>query len=253
MVKGIELFREQFADFKDQYVLIGGTASSLAMEELGAEFRGTKDLDIVLCIEALNREFALKFWEFVKQGGYENQQTSSGKRRFYRFSKPTDRSYPVMLELFSRVPDALQIAKGAHLTPIPLEDEVSSLSAILLDEEYYRLIHKHRRIVKGLTIIGAECLIPLKAKAYLDLMERKNAGENIDSKDIRKHKNDIFRLFTILDPSESVNLGLTVKSDLKGAFALVRTDNVDLKALGVKGTTTLEILTSLETFYKLGD
>ena len=54
MVRGLDLFREHFAAFKDRYVLIGGTASFLALEEAGIEFRATKDLDIVLCIEAFD-------------------------------------------------------------------------------------------------------------------------------------------------------------------------------------------------------
>ena len=34
-----------------------------------------------------------------------------------------------MLELFSRKPDVLQLAEGSHLTPLPMEDDVSSLRA----------------------------------------------------------------------------------------------------------------------------
>jgi len=46
MPKGIELFREKFANHTDKYVLIGGTACELAMQEADLEFRATKDLDI---------------------------------------------------------------------------------------------------------------------------------------------------------------------------------------------------------------
>ncbi|MDD4737512.1 MAG: hypothetical protein PHP44_15545, partial [Kiritimatiellae bacterium] len=53
-----------FSTCSDQYVLIGGVASSLAMEEVGEEFRVTKDLDIVLCIEALDSAFVNAFWDF---------------------------------------------------------------------------------------------------------------------------------------------------------------------------------------------
>lgn len=53
MVKGLDVFRGHFAGYEDQYVLIGGTAATLAMAEAGLEFRATKDLDIVLHIEAL--------------------------------------------------------------------------------------------------------------------------------------------------------------------------------------------------------
>jgi hypothetical protein len=48
MVRRLGIFQERFAAYADQYVLIGGTAASLTMEEAGLEFRATKDLDIVL-------------------------------------------------------------------------------------------------------------------------------------------------------------------------------------------------------------
>lgn len=57
MVKGLGLFRQHFADCANQYVLIGGTAATLAMEGAGLDFRATKDLDIVLHIEALTASF----------------------------------------------------------------------------------------------------------------------------------------------------------------------------------------------------
>jgi hypothetical protein len=53
VVNGLEVFREHFAGLGDQYVLIGGTAATLAMADAGLELRATKDLDIVLHIEAL--------------------------------------------------------------------------------------------------------------------------------------------------------------------------------------------------------
>src|SRR6185312_14930970 len=52
MVRGLDVFREHFAKHADQFVLIGGTAATLAMETAGLQFRATKDLDIVLHIEA---------------------------------------------------------------------------------------------------------------------------------------------------------------------------------------------------------
>ena len=35
-----------------------------------AEFRASKDLDIVPCVEALNVAFVTAFWTFVDRGGY---------------------------------------------------------------------------------------------------------------------------------------------------------------------------------------
>lgn len=61
MVKGLALFREQFRAYTGQYILIGGTACDLLMGEAGLEFRATKDLDIVLSVEALDAEFVRAF------------------------------------------------------------------------------------------------------------------------------------------------------------------------------------------------
>ena len=44
MVTGLELFKEHFRPYADNYVLIGGTACELALEEAGLPFRATKDL-----------------------------------------------------------------------------------------------------------------------------------------------------------------------------------------------------------------
>ena len=60
MVHGIDKFKAEFSQFSDQYVLIGGTACSLILEERNSEFRSTKDLDIVLVIEALKEDFSPK-------------------------------------------------------------------------------------------------------------------------------------------------------------------------------------------------
>ena len=191
MVIGLDKFREYFSDFGNHYVLIGGTASMLVMDDAGVTFRATKDLDIVLCVEALDASFAEAFWAFVKAGGYQNQQRSTGKKVFYRFNEPEDKDYPFMLELFSRTPDMLVLGDDSHLTPIPIDEDASSLSAILLDEDYYQFLHQHKIEIESIPVVTQACLIPLKAKAWLDLGDRKEAGETVNSRDIKKHKNDV--------------------------------------------------------------
>jgi hypothetical protein len=49
----------------------------------------------------------------VRDGGYQVQERSEGKKQFYRFQKPKAENYPFMLELFSRSPDGLPIAQGS--------------------------------------------------------------------------------------------------------------------------------------------
>ncbi len=215
MVRGLDVFREYFADHTDQYVLIGGTAATLAMQEAGLEFRATKDLDIVLHIEALSAAFGAVFWRFVEAGRYEIRQASdTGKPVFYRFQKPADERFPVMLELFCRAPDAIKLAEGSHLTPIPIDEAVASLSAILLDDAYYEFILAGRKEAGGLQWVGEDRLIPLKASAWLDLNERQSKGEQVDSRNIRKHANDVMRLSQLLAPEIRIAVAGRIAEDL---------------------------------------
>ena len=173
MVRGLDKFRKQFSAHAAQYVLIGGTACDILMEEAGLEFRATKDLDIVLSVEVLDAAFVRAFWAFVRAGKYQVQQSATGERRYYRFLKPENEEFPFMLELFSRKPDMLDLSEGAHLTPLPVDEEISSLSAILLNDAYYAFLHSGKRTIEDIPIVGPEHLIPLKARAWLDLTGRK--------------------------------------------------------------------------------
>lgn len=250
MIKGLDKFRDHFSAFKDHYVLIGGTASVLVMEEAGVDFRATKDLDIVLCLEVLDTSFAKAFWAFVKAGGYQNQQKSTGKNIYYRFTKPQKDDYPFMLELFSRVPDTLVLGDDSELTPIPINDDVSSLSAILLDEDYYQFLHQYKTEVNGVQIITELCIIPLKAKAWLDLSQRRESGERVDSRTIKKHKNDIFRLFQILSPTAQVDLPGSVLRDMQLYLTAISEEkNLDLKPYGLKGLGVLDVASRLRQIY----
>ena len=68
MVRGLDIFYEYFSEYSDQYVLIGGAACDLSFSNYDEDFRATKDLDMVLIVEAQTREFAKRFWEFVRNG-----------------------------------------------------------------------------------------------------------------------------------------------------------------------------------------
>ena len=46
MVKGIDTFRRYFAEYEEQYVLIGGAACDIVFESNDTAFRATRDLDI---------------------------------------------------------------------------------------------------------------------------------------------------------------------------------------------------------------
>jgi len=132
VVHGLDIFLSHFAGYESQYVLIGGVACMMVVGDAGLEFRATKDLDIVLCCEALTDDFVEAVWSFVRIGGYQAQETSEGVPRFYRFHRPTKIAYPKMLELFSRQPERVALQADSRLTPIPVSESVPSLSAMFL-------------------------------------------------------------------------------------------------------------------------
>lgn len=234
MVAGIEKFREHFAEHEDHYAIIGGAACDMLFDAAGLPFRATKDIDMVLCVEVVDPAFGAAFKAFLNAGGYQARERSDGKKEFYRFHKPSDQSFPFMIELFSRKPGTLDLPEDAGLTPIPVEEDIVSLSAILLDEGYYDALQAAKRKLDGVTVIDETLLIPFKARAFLDLTARSEAGEKIDSKNIKKHRNDVFRLVQLLPADASIKLADPIREDLRKFLDLAQADEtLDPKALDV--------------------
>ena len=111
MVKGLDTFQKYFADYEEQYVLIGGAACDILFESNEVNFRATRDLDMVLIVEALTPEFGEKFWEFIVDGKYRNKATNGSNPQFYRFDKAEDDEFPKMIELFCRSDFKLKMQK----------------------------------------------------------------------------------------------------------------------------------------------
>lgn len=247
-MRGIDKFRERFAGHEGEYVLIGGGACDLLFGEVGQDFRATKDLDLVLLVEALTSEFGRVFWDFVREGGYENRQKSSGKPQFYRFSKPKDPAFPAMLELFARTDINLD-DRDSCLMPIHIGDEVSSLSAILLDEEYYKLLMENRVSAGGVAVLSVEGLIPFKAKAWLDLSAKRADGKAVDEKSVKKHRNDVCRLATLLAGNERPTMSEGVLADMRRFIEAYESDPVDPKAIKIKGVGAQQVVEVLKDVY----
>ena len=253
MVKGLDLFRDHFADYSASYVLIGGAACNMHEDIADQEPRATKDLDIVLVVEALSADFVRAFWAFVRDGGYTSRQRGEDKHEFFRFIKPADKRYPKQLELFSRSIGLMNIPEDAHLEPIPVEDELSSLSAILMNKSYYSYTISHSILQDGIHIANFEALICLKAKAYIDLRTRKEAGDtNVDHDDIDKHKKDIFRLAPMIPSGAHYDLPAEIAADMAQYFRMVADDlpNEDfLRAAGLGAMTIDGLLNVLKHAY----
>lgn len=245
MVGGFDLFREKFRGYEDCYTIIGGTACDILMNEAGLDFRATKDIDMILLIEERFAEFAAVFWDYIRDGGYKCGWKSSETPHFYRFTNPQTSGYPVMIELFSRRPD-FQIGRSEiHLTPLPVSDGISSLSAIMLDDNYYRLMLAGRKAVNGVSVLSAEYLILFKMKAWLDLRQKRANGVHVNERDLKKHKNDVFRLFPLVKPTARIAISPAVGTDVKQFINAMRSEPVALERLGIAEMTLEEILEAL--------
>ncbi len=232
MVKGLTHFANFFKNFTANYILIGGAACDVLMNKVGVNFRATKDLDIILIVEAISPEFVKQFWAYIKEGNYNEKQKSIEERNYYRFLKPTNNKFPAQLELFARNPDLLDLDSDAGLTPIPVEEDLSSLSAILMNEDYYKWTLDSSEIIDNVHLASTESLICLKAKAYLDLKARKQKGEKIDDKNIRKHKNDVIRLAVLLAQNSSSILPKAVFNDMQQFMDEIAKESIDFKPIG---------------------
>lgn len=207
MVVGLDKFKEAFADFKDNYVIIGGTACDIVLSDTDMRPRATDDIDMILVVEKMTKEYGNAFWQFIKDGEYK-----AGKREkddktptytLYRFTTEKE-GYPVKIELLSHHSDMLGEHSGFHIEPIPLSEDLSSLSAIMMDDDNYELTVANSAEQGGVRIATPTTLICLKARAYLNLLNDRANGKHVNSKDIKKHKTDVLKLIATASIPEPV-------------------------------------------------
>lgn len=203
---GLDRFKEAFAEFSDNYVIIGGTACDIAMTGTAVRPRATHDIDMIVVVENMTPEFGKRFWDFIKEAGYRPERCKSEvgeptKYELYRFveGKP---EYPEMIELLSRHPDVLGEPHGLVIEPLPIDGDMSSLSAIIMDDDLYNFTVGHSIVTDEIRHADALALIALKACAYLNLLKDKNDGRHVNSKDIKKHRSDVLKNVVILEETE---------------------------------------------------
>ena len=256
MVAGLEYFRDWFAGFEDCYTLIGGAACDLWMGDHGFEFRATGDLDIVLVFDGKRPDFVTRLWAFVKAGGYEGFRAGETPSNFYRFHKPKVAGFPKKLEFCAKRP--LDAPADLNVMRIPAGEDVSSLSAILLDGDYFELVRRNGLTNQGIPTVSGACLIPLKAKAWLNLTARKAGGTHVDQKDIDKHRNDVFRLLLSVAPADKIQLTPAIVSDLREFIARLPAESPlwnqirdALKSNGLTLPAPTEAVQAFKTFHGL--
>lgn len=207
MIQGLVNFADYFKDNNDDYVVIGGLATAMVMNELGFIARATKDIDLVV-ISKDNEDFIKKLLEFIDVAGYKTKQRTDNDSRhnLFRFLDSENKTYPEQIELFAIHEADSEILTDSHIIPIDTPEYYDYLSAILLDTDYFNLLMKHTTNIDDLHVATPEALIPLKIHAYLNLSESK-------SSQAKKHFTDVIRLVTMLDDDDTVELEGSPKED----------------------------------------
>ena len=155
-----------------------------------------------------------------------------------------------MIELFSRHPDFELGDEESEIAPLPFSEDISSLSAIVLDDEYYDFICSGVMGVDEVSVLDAAHLIPLKMKAHIDLSRRKAEGAHVNSVDLKKHRKDVVRLLELVPESRRLELSGGMRRDALIFLETVndpafRTDQI------VEGMDKAEVVRRLRTIYEL--
>jgi hypothetical protein len=253
MVNGLQRFIEYFNDYQDQYVIIGGYACTLHYYEKGISFRQTHDLDIVLIIEKMTSEYYTKLWNYLEEGGYVSELQTSQNHHYYRFATTNNKDYPRIIELLSRKAFELDAILSQHITPIHIDEKIRSLSAIVLDDDYYHLIRMNQVLIRGISVLSIEFIVILKIKAYLDLRELREKGVDIKSSQIRKHRTDVLRIvreIVLIEVFEQI--GISIKNDILIYIRIIQKEMNEKVNLGFDSGTINKIFTRTHQVY-IGD
>lgn len=248
MIPGIEKFKAFFQGFEHDYVIIGGLATAMVMNDLGFVFRATKDVDLVV-ISINNEAFLKRVLHFIDEAQYKTKQRTNSDTRhnLFRFCDSEDKSYPEQLELFAIHDGDSSIATDQHIIPIETPEFYNYLSAILLDQDYYDLLVQHTTNVEGLHVATAEVLIPLKIHAHLNLMDGEHHYDD-------KHLKDVIRLCTVLEGEEPIQLTGMPSRDFQKFLPIFEQLDGDrirniLKSSQITGVTKEDLLMLLKSTY----
>lgn len=258
MVRGLERLVDFFSGWKSSFAVIGGCACSQWCEDNAVRFRSTQDIDMVLLLEAKSSGFFARFWEYVRRGQYIlERRPGDGSTVLFRFERPeTGVNFPKKIELLTGVSN-LAIPEDIRIVHLKADGERYSLSAILLQNEYYNLVSSGCAETRnGMPTVRPDVLVLLKAKACLNLLGEKQAGRFVADYDLKKHRNDVFQLAYLFRGRYDGELAKLIKDDLAEFLQLYSESNAEwleiqahLKAFGMEIRAPSELLELIRSHF----
>ena len=254
---GLDKFKAAFADYSENYVVIGGTACEMVMSGTAVRPRATHDIDMIIVAETMTPDFGERFWNFIKEAGYrpERRRTEENevpKYELYRFVDGKE-GYPEMIELLSRHSDGFGRPKGLVIEPLPVSEDISSLSAIIMDDDFYHFTIANSVLTDGIRHASPIALIALKAKAYLNLLTEKDNGKHVNSRHIKKHRSDVLKNAVLIE-EYPVNAPQSILECVRDFASAVRSESDNLipalaKALDSEQEIVAGLLDQLENLF----
>lgn len=217
IVSGIQQFERAFAPFSDSFIVIGGSACRAVLSGGPIQPRRTRDIDMVLVLENVGKDFISAFWKFIKEGGYKfaSRKNAEGEVKyvFYSFVGGSD-GYPSQIEILSKPVGGIGQPADYHIEYIEIDEDYSHLSAIILNPDYYAYLTTHYVVREGIRYASPESLICLKTLAYMNLNAERAAGKQANSDDLKKHRRDVMVAVASLDPTEVFEVSAHTKEVL---------------------------------------
>ena len=217
IVSGIQRFEKALAPFSDSFIVIGGSACRAVLSDGLIQPRRTRDIDMVLVLENVGKDFISAFWKFIKEGGYKfaSRKNAEGEVKyvFYSFVGGIE-GYPSQIEILSKPVGGIGQPADYYIEYIETDEDYSHLSAIILDTDYYAYLTTHFVIREGIRYASPDSLICLKALAYMNLSAERAVGRQVNSDDLKKHRRDVMMAVASLDPSDSFEVSAHIKEVL---------------------------------------
>lgn len=195
---GLSHFEAHFRELKDQYVIVGGFATLMLLREILNHGKATHDIDLVL-LTTTSVEMTAKIKTYIKEGDYTIQKGQQDRYQYYRFVNPQVEGYAKEIELFAAEEYGIELDEGQRIIPIDPEEGLYSLSAIMLDREYFDMIKSNIEEIDGIPYSNTLATMLLKMSAVYDLYHK---GDD----KWKKHRRDILKLTLLLTGEERLVL-----------------------------------------------
>lgn len=168
-------------------------------------------------------ELSKKIKQYITEGKYDIQVGEKDQYKYYRFNNPKIENFAKEIELFASNENELELDEGQRILPIDPEEGLYSLSAIMLDPEYFEMIKSNINKSGEAPCTNTQATIMLKMSAFYDLRSR-------EDRKWRKHRRDILKLSLLLTGEEEIKLTGRMKEDFN-SFIQHLEEELDQKSI----------------------